>query len=541
MSKNKSQSFVEGAFVMMFASIVVKIIGALFKIPIMNLIDVEGSGIFTVAYNIYTFMFILSTAGLPVAVSKMVAEANALGRQREVKKIARVTLTTFVIIGIFCSLVMIIFANQLALMMSSSASVYAIMAIAPAIFFTCIVSAIRGYFQGLSNMVPTAVSQVIEALGKLVFGLALAYYLSGQGYSIDIVVAGAIGGVTLGTLISAAYVILVRLRDINHQQQVADSGGYETQPWSRILKSLIKLTIPITIGASVLGLTNIIDMGVVMSRLQEGCFMTEPEATSLYGIYSMAQTLFGIPPALMSGFGASIIPAIAGALALNNREKSARHIETAFRMMALITLPCAFGMAAIAGPTLRMLYYNIERVGEATPLLMLLCPAMFLVSAVTITNAILQAMGRERAPIKSMAVGGAVKLVTNYVLVGIPAINIHGAPIGTIICYGTITVLNIVMIRRAGVNFSLSKAIVKPFASSAIMGVFAWLIYSPLHAMAGALVASSKIAMALAVTATVGLAAVLYVLLLVATKALPREDVLMLPKGEKIAKLLRIK
>jgi len=533
MDKTNKQSFVQGAFILMVASLIIKGIGAVYKIPIINLIGEEGNGIFTIAYYIYTFMFIVSTAGLPVAVSKMVAEANALGRPLEVRRIARTALFTFLGVGAFFTLVVWLGVDMFTYFTVSAAK-YAILAIAPAIFFTCVISAIRGYFQGMSNMVPTAISQIIEALGKLAFGLVLAIWLDRQGYGLEVVVAGAIGGVTLGTLVSAIYVALCYVWDSRRRrrEEPVTQDISEVPSRSVILKRLIKLAIPVTIGASVLSLTNLMDTFVVLGRLQEGCLMTEPEASALYGVYNMAVTLFNIPPALVSGIAISIIPAIAAALALSNRERSVRLTETAFRFTALLTLPCAFGMAMVARPALGLVYYNLpDSVETATPLLWLLCPAMFFVSTATMTNAILQAIGRERAPVKSMLIGGLVKLSTNYILVGIPAINMHGAPIGTTLCYAVITVINVWMIRRAGLKFSLGRALMKPLIAAGAMGLFTWLIGKPLYAMLG---------QKLGVVVVVGLSALFYLLMLIATKALPKEDILMLPKGEKIAKILRI-
>ncbi len=518
----------------MVASIVVKVIGAVFSIPLTNLYGAEGTAIFNVAYYIYTFMFIVSTAGLPVAVSKMVAEANALGRHKEVRRIASVTFVTFVVVGLFFSGVMIFGIDIFMELAGSRMSYYAVLAIAPTIFFTCIISAIRGYYQGLSNMVPTAVSQVIEAVGKLVFGLGLAYYLTSKGYGLEIVVAGAIGGVTIGTVLSAAYILLVRAKDIrqNKQRLQAQEDG-PCRSKQEIFKKLIALTVPITIGASVLSLTNLIDTFMVLNRLQDGVMMTDIEANYLYGAYGMAVKFFNLPQTVIVGVGVSIIPAISSALAKANRLQALKLTESAFRLTGLLAFPCAVGLGVLPNPIMGLLYYNqLEDVAVATPLLTLISPAVFLVAMVTVTNAVLQATGKIKIPVKSMAIGGVVKLATNFILVGMPAINISGAPIGTCLCYGTITVLNIIAIRREGIGFSFSRVFVKPLISSAVMGVFAYLIFPPIAGFVGNNVG---------ILVTIGMAAVVYVLMLVATKALPREDILMLPKGEKIARLLRVK
>ena len=315
LSRQKSGSFLGGTFLLMLSGIVVKVIGAFFSIPLANLYGADGNDIFISAYYVYSAMYVISTAGLPVAVSKMVSEARALGRGREVRAIARVTVITFLILGSVLTLAMMLLVDQICLFIGGSCR-YAILAVAPTIFFTCIVSAVRGYFQGMSNMIPTAVSQIIEAMGKLLFGLGLARYLMGAGYTLDIVVAGAIGGVTLGTVFSALFSILYALR---HREEVDLPDSGPCRPTGEILKNLVKLAVPITVGASVFSVSALIDTFMVKLRLQEGCFMTDAAAGYTYGAYGYAVKLFNLPLTLVTAIGVSLIPAISGALALRDR------------------------------------------------------------------------------------------------------------------------------------------------------------------------------------------------------------------------------
>ncbi|MBQ9534783.1 MAG: polysaccharide biosynthesis protein [Clostridia bacterium] len=531
MKKAKSGNFIQSTFILMAASIIVKVIGALFSVPLTNLYGADGTAIFNVAYYIYTAMFIISTAGLPVAVSKMVAEAKALGRNREVKRIASVAFRTFICVGVFFTLVMVLGVDAFTHFGGANCR-YAVLAVAPTIFFTCIISAIRGYYQGLSNMVPTAISQVIEALGKLIFGLAAAFYLMKKGYVLDIVVAGAIGGVTVGTVLSAIYIVIVRIRDKRHEARIVEDDG-QCLSGREILKKLIKLTIPITVGASVLSLTNLIDTFLVLRRLQDGCMMTEPAAQYLYGAYGMAVKFFNLPQTIIVGIGVSIIPAISRALALSSHDRAKSLTESSLRLTGLLAFPCAVGLGVMPRQVMLLLYPRVpEDVAVAAPLLTLLTPAVILVAMVSVTNALLQAMGKINSPVRSMTIGGVVKLVTNFILVGTASINIKGAPIGTCLCYGTITVLNLISIWRAGMRFSFSRVFLKPLLSAGVMGVFAWLLSSPFCKVLGNTVGT---------LATVAAAAVIYVLMLIAVRALPKEDILMLPKGEKIAKILRMK
>ena len=532
LKKSRGSSFIESTLVLMIASVVVKLIGAFYSIPLTNLYGAAGTGIFNVAYYVYTTMFIISTAGLPVAVSRMVAASNTLGRGKEVRRIGRIAFLSFTVIGLVFSGIIFFGADLFVDLAGLPSARYAVLAIAPCIFFVALVSAIRGYYQGLANMVPTALSQVIEALGKLIFGLGLAYYLADRGYSLDIVVAGAIGGVTIGTALGAFYIIAVRLRDIRRGDVAVSDLTQESRSAKELTRALFAIAIPITLSAGVLSLTNLIDTFVVVRRLQEAG-MTSPEAGTLYGAYGMAVKFFNLPQTIIVGIGVSVLPAISAALARRNQEQASRLTESSFRLTALLALPCAVGLAVLPQPIMDLLYYNQpEDVLVAAPTLTLLGPAVVFVALQSVTNAILQAQGKEKLPVISMALGGAVKLITNYTLIAIPAINICGAPIGTSLCYGTITVLNLIFIRRSGIRFSFMKTFFRPMVSAGVMGVFAYLCYDPVAGVLG-----SK----LGVLVVIAAAALLYLLMLIATKAIPKEDILMMPKGEKIAKMLKLK
>lgn len=532
MSKNKSASFFEGALVLVLSNAIVKVIGALFSIPITNMIGGDGNGIFTVAYYVYTAMFVISTAGLPVAVSKMVAEANALGKYTEVRRIFRVALITFALVGGVCTAVMMFGARWFVARIGNSLAYYAVLAVAPSIFFVTIISAFRGYFQGLSNMVPTAISQVIEAGGKLIFGLLLTYILIERGYPLEIVVAGSIGGVTIGTALSALYVIFVRIKGGSGLPPEGALDANSAPSYGALTKRLIQIAVPITIGSSVLSITNLIDMGVVLNRLQD-VGHSEEQANFIYGCYNMAVKMFNMPQALIVALSVSIIPAVAAAYARKDNAKAASTITAALRFTGIMALPCAAGLAVLSKPILSLLYYKLpEEVDMAAPLLVIIAPAVLLVALVSVTNSILQAMGRVNVPMITIVIGGAIKLFTNNLLVGTPGIEIYGAPVGTTLCYGSISILNLIIISRQIKGVSVIKSFFKPFAASAIMAVFTYFAYGPISGLFGGRIG---------VIVTVGLSAVVYLVALIAIKALPKEEVLMLPKGQKIAKMLKLK
>lgn len=532
MKKTIGQSFIKGTFILIFANILVKIIGAIYKLPLTNLIGKEGIGIFSVAYNIYTALFVISTAGLPAAISKMVSEANALGRTREVKKIFHVALSFFSVIGAICTGVLIIFADYFtAELAGNSMAYYSVLCIAPALFFTAVASIVRGYYQGMSNMIPTAISQVIEALCKLIIGFGAAYVLLKKGFGIEIVVAGSICGVTIGTVLSAAYLCIKCIREPIIIP--FDSKSFDTSTEEEILGKILKIALPITVGASVLSLTNLIDMFLVMNRLQQTGF-SEESANALYGAYNMGLTIFNLPQTLIVAISVSIIPAISASYARHQFDRAAKLTESALKLASVLALPCGAGLFILSGPIMNLLYPSRpEDVQIATPLLSTLGIAVLFVGMVSLTNSILQATGKVNLPVFTMIAGGIVKLLVNYFLVGTPDINIHGAPIGTVCCYATITILNFIcIIAFTDISVKYGKVLIKPFISAALMGLFAFFA-NPFI--------SNLIGDKLSAVVTISASGLLYLALLIITKSISKEDMLLVPHGERIVKLLHLK
>lgn len=526
MSQSTKKSFMQGAIVLITANIVVKMIGALYTIPLTNLIGADGIGYYNIAYELYSFLFILSTAGLPVAISKMVSESYALGEYSNVKRIFRCSVSLFSIVGLLFSLFMFFGAKVFASAVNNDLSYITIMVVAPSVFFIAIMSAFRGFFQGVSNMMPTAISQVLEAILKLGAGFAIALYLIQQGAPIHVVAAGAIGGVTLGTIVGSVALSIIyitspmvrglsRLEDRSHKKK---SNG-------SILKLLIKYAVPITIGASVLSLTNILDLFVVMNRLGDIGF-TQIQANEINGAYGMARKLFNLVPSIIAALGISVLPILSANFAIKNRNMVKKTIESALRICATFAIPSGIGLSALAYPILTLLYFREpEGVAIATPLLTILGFAVVFVCMATLTNAMLQSVGLVNVPVFTMLIGGIIKLIVNYTLIGF--IGIQGAPLGTILCYGTITVLNLIILQKNVMIISnFSSVFLKPAISAAAMAVSAIVTYN---------FCIARLGNSLSTLCAILVASVIYFVLLIALKGLIREDVEMLPKGEKIA------
>ena len=548
MANTKKNSFFGGAAILTAGIIIVKLIGALYKIPLGNIISEAAFADFNTAYYIYSLLIIISTGGLPVALSKMVSEANALGQGNQVKKIFRLSLMTFCSLGIVCCLIMVRFPNQLAQLMNNTHSAPSILALAPALFFICPLSALRGYFQGHSLMTPTAVSQIIEAACKLAIGLALATLLVSQGAEDSYTAAGAIFGVSVGCALGMVYTLACYR---SHRRTLPASNDVPSSS-REILSTLIKLAIPITLASSVIAIANILDTSLTFGRLQEAAGFTEDQARVLKGVYDKALTLYNLPSAFMTPLTVSVIPAVSAARAVRNHRLGAQVSETALRTTALIAIPAGVGLCALSRPIIRLLYPSTD-VELAGWMLSVLGMASICVCFMLVCNSIMQAHRLVSLPMITTIIGCVLKIVLTYLLVGNPQINIRGGSISTLVCFAMICLLDLVIIKFAlPRSLSYRRVFVKPILASVVMGFAAWAVYgllsrllfslSPFQSLAedGQTVMLSGAGNALSVLGAIGVGMILYFALILLTRAISREDLALMPKGDRIARLLRL-
>lgn len=540
----KQNSFFGGAAILAAGILIVKLIGMFYKIPLINIIGEAGAADFNNAYNIYAVLLTVSTAGLPVAVSKLVSEANALDRRNQVRRTFRLALVLFLALGLVSFLVMFFRADALAGMMNDSKAAAGIRALAPAVVCVGCLAALRGYSQGHSNMAPTSVSQIIEALCKLVVGLGLAFWLVKQGKDPDVAAAGAITGVTVGTVVALAYMVLdfllSRGREDIRGTDRPDSAG-------SILANILKIAVPITLSSSMVGIVTVIDSSLVQGQLQSALDLTEQASRTLYGNYSGALNIYNLPTSLMAAITASVIPAVSAALARRDRRGAARITGSALRITALLSFPMGVGLFVLGTPIIRLLFPKLN-VAVAGPLLSTLGIATPFVCMVLVCNSVLQAHGFINLPVIVMVLGGVVKIVNNYNLVG--AIGIAGAPVGNILCFGLALVLDLVVITRVIPNRPrLLPIFAKPAVASAVMGGAAWAVYGLLSRIlsseqvdqAGQTVrAVSRMGNAAGIFLAIAVAGVVYLVLVVAIRAISKDDLALMPKGDKLARLLRL-
>lgn len=580
MAERKKQSLLTGAGVLALATVIVKIIGAVYKIPLTNLLTPEGYGYFTGAYAIYNPLYAISMAGLPVAVSKMVSQNVELGRIKDAQRIFHVAQQLFFIVGLAGTAILMLIAYPYSVLVKSPMNYVSVLVVAPCVLFCCMMSSFRGYYEGLKNMTPTGVSQVIEASVKLVFGLSATYicfnhWLStyhneavdgkatvfGQQVTSEAealavmypyAAAVAIMGVTLGSMLGLLYLFIKYKR---HgfgftREEIVNSPAPQSD--KELRKNLIRIAAPVALSSIVLNISNMIDDLTIRNRLAyaievgadtiKSMYSASLAASQtldegihnyLYGTHGSVLNIKNLIPTITLTLGISAIPALTSAWAAKDKKEIKGTIETVLRVTMMIAMPAGLGIAAIPGPILELLYSSSrDMIPIAEPMLRLYGLGMFLFAATSPMTNMLQAVGRMDIPIKSIAIGSCAKILLNYILIGNPNININGAPISTAVCYVIIFAINLTsLLRVTKVKINVVSVYIKPFISALLCGIVAW---GTNYIIAEKLMVESR----LVCIAAIGLGGITYAISMLLFKGIVKDDVLMLPKGEKIAKVL---
>ena len=566
-----NQSFLHGALILLVAIAIVKVIGALFKIPLNLIITPVGMGYFSTAYNLYNPIFSLATAGFPIAIARLVSENYARGRFRDIRQIHKISIPIFLTLGALAFCLMFFGAKPYVAYATDSGDMNALPAIyvlAPAILFSSMMAIYRGYYEGLRNMYPTALSEVVEALFKLALGLTGAYLVienglkefaaSGTVYGIPAqsaeyakaaalpyAAAGAILGVTVGSFFGFAFLWMYHRRNGDGITQEMLAGSPRPYPMKQSIQRLIRTAIPVALGALAVNLSSLVDTTFVQRRLRDimslnpdvllqvyngllsdVVIQTDRVPTFLFGCYGNATTLFMLVPAITQAFGVSALPNVTTAWTAGDPKKIKSSIETVLRVVAMITIPAGLGLSVLSGPVARLLGYN----AVTGNILILLGLGAIFAATNTPVNSMLQAVGRVDLPIKLLSVGLVIKVALNYWLVGVPEVNVMGAGIGTLVCYLFLTVAGLIFLcRETKIKLNVVGLFLKPLLSGGVCVLTAYFVQR-----LSALLVGDRLATVAALLAAV----VVYAICMLWLKALQKSDVLMLPKGQKIAKIL---
>lgn len=581
----KGQSMLNGALILVMATLIVKVIGAIYKIPLTALIGEVGRGYFSSAYEIYTPIYAISMAGLPVAVSKMVSESVTLGNYRDARMIFRVAKRLFLLVGIVGTLLLILIAFPYVKLGQCEDNLWSILMISPSIFFCCMMSTYRGYYEGLRNMTPTAISQVIEALGKLILGLAFAKITMSYGLNrfnsgetvfgkvcatqeealsaiYPYAAAAAVLSITIGTIAALGFMVLRKKIAGDTITRTMLVNSPRPQSSNDIAKALITIAIPMVISALITNITNLIDNFTIRTRLasavaenidyfksafaaslQGSGTLDKDIGTYLYGCYFSALDFKNLVTSITMSLGVSAIPALAAARALKNKQEVTSTINSVIRICMLVAAPAGLGIAALAEPIMTLLYGGTTAenlIPISSPIVMIYGIGTFVMALSTPLTNVLQAMGRADIPAKVVALGAIIKVICNFIFVGIPELNIYGATIGTLVCYTVIVTLNLyftMKVSKCKINF------VSTFGKPAISAIVCALSAYATHAVFSNILtfgdASSRLNGAnFSTLLGVGVAVVVYAVMLLIVKGISKDDLLMLPKGKKIAKAL---
>ena len=502
------KTFVKGAAVLALSGLICKVLGAIYRVPLGNTIGTEGMGNYQMAYPVYSLLLVISSAGVPIAVSKMVSEECARGNFRGANEIFRVTLAALLAVGVLSFILLYAAATPIAAAMGLKSAALSLRMLSPSLVFVAMVSAYRGYLQGRQLMGATAVSQVAEQLVRLTLGLYIARMWMPMGAEYGS--GGALLGVTLSELAGLAVIM----------------GYYAAKrkefsfPWTadrarvkRILGLLWRLAFPVTLGACAAAIVSAIDSSVVMRVLtSEGYSQTD--ASSLFGLLSgFVQPIVNMPTVLFAAISMAIVPALSAELACKRLKSAARHADMAYKTGIILGLPCSVGLFLLAEPLLAAMFSGLspQDIGIAGSLLRILAPSVFLMSVSQITTGILQGSGRTVYPVLSMLLGSIVKLFMGMWLIRMEALNIKGAAWGTFICFLITAIINtLLVIRYSGVTLSFKDMFVSPVFSTAGMSVAVLAVHSLVDSNAGTW---------LSVLAGM----VVYAIILILTKGLDRE------------------
>lgn len=526
------KNFLKGAAVLGMAGLIVKIIGAIYRIPLTNLIGTEGIGYYQPAYQVYNLLLVISLAGFPTAIARLVSEKRALDNPEGAHQIFKISMKVILVISILSSLVIFIFAQNIANSIGYPGTYYSLLALVPALFIVPVMSVYRGYFQGMQNMVPTAMSQVIEQLVRFATGLSLAYILVENG--LPEAAGGASFGASAGGIAGFILIFFIYVKNRKSiKLNISKAENNSVENTNKVVKRLLTIAVPITLGASIVPLMGLIDAKLVSMRLLQIGYSVK-EATDLYGQLSgTAQTFINFPQVFSIAIAMSLVPSISEAFTKVDKDSLNQTASLGIRTSLIIGLPSAFGLYILSEPIIALFYPALgpDKHVSVGYLLAILAVSVVFLTLVQSLTAILQAVEKQKIPVKNLAIGAVVKIVLTYILVGMPELNVKGAALSTIAAYLTAAVLNYFDLKKyTDIDISITKVAFRPFIASAIMGAIVYAVYYFGYGIFG---------MKLAALISIVVGITVYAISLPLTGTISRQDMDLLPKGDKLYSIMK--
>lgn len=531
------QSVSKGFAILSAANMLVKILSFIYIPFLLGILGGEGYGIYAATYSVYVFIYVLANSGFPVAISKLVAELKAEGNIKAAIRSFKIARSYLILAGLILGIILALTAGPVSFIINYPKAKLAIIALAPALLFTSLLSAYRGFYQGLGNMTPTAVSQVIEQIINTATTLLFAYLLINKG--IEYACAGGTFGTSIAALISAVYLIAVRRKytpdkaEISDLENEVDFRPNKKRTYKYLSKKIVDYSIPVTLSIGLINAGNLVDTWNIKSRLIAAGF-TSVYASDLYGQFARYISLMNVPIAIITSLASAIFPAIAGAIASQNHKLVQNRINYALRVCLMISMPAAVGLSVLSEPIYRFIMF-----GEGYKIMMYGAFVLIFMSVVQIQNSILQSSGKLFQVVPNLFIGILIKIVSNYVLIAIPEINIYGALIGSFLGYIVPIILNQRIIRKSlNVKTHLTKSVFTTMLSALAMALISVLVFKLLQIIFGKN-ADQYILHSISLLFSIGAGSVTYFLVLALTGGLSEEDLRILPG--RLRKFIKIK
>ncbi len=587
-SKNTSKTFLKGAMIMTVSMVVVKVLGMLYKIFLYRMfatydeaagfsMSSVGIGLLSNAYEVYTPLFALATAGFPIAVSRLIAESITQKRYRDVDVIYKTSKKFFIAMGAICFVLMVGISFIYVQLIKSPDSIYAMMTLAPSIFIGCLVAIYRGYFEGQRNMFPTACSEVIEMLVKVISGLSMGFLVMKFGMDefaakstvfgkvypsaemamqrlLAYSVAAAIAGIALGSLFAFLF---LRIYYAKHKFIVTDEmyhDSVDARTQGETFRILRNTAIPIILSAFIMNISTTIDAVVIQNVLYNTCRvnldglisqfdpkysaelynMVQGEEiklhTSLWGCFANALPLMQLVTTVTQVFGTSALPNVTAAYTSGDKKELKQSMETVIKLTMIFTLPAGLSLFALANPIITLLYGGGFEAEVSASILRLMGFSCIVVAASTPVMSMLQSLGKVNLPLILCSIAMVLKISTNYLFVSMAELNVTGAAIGSLVAFAFVFVVGMyLLIKHSKVRPDFINTILKPFICAAICAATAFGVYTLLNRF---------VSYVIALMVAIVVAVLVYVVVLMLIKTFDKEEIYMLPKGNNLVTIL---
>ena len=530
MERSKKTTFVAGAAILAFAGVLCKIIGVLIRIWAYNIIGEAGMVYYEVVFPFYSWLLIISSSGIPTAISRMVSERFSMGDHAGARRVFRRALLLLAIVGALTTAVLYFGAGFFTdtVLGKDDTYILSFTTLAPALFFVSCMCAYRGYLQGAQHMTGTGLSQLTEQVVKCIVGLTLAAKWISRGPEYG--AAGLLLGITISELVALLVVMGFRWKN----RRLYMPPGVSLTPASDrpVVPELLRIAIPITLGASIIPITSMLDVKMIFSCM--GRYMSEAAVNQRYvALSTNVRSLINLPASLTTALAMSIVPAISGARARRDVAGMHHFAGLGLKLSMAIGMPCAAGLFVLGGPIIRMLFRTIQpdSLAIATAIMRVASLTVIFISLVQTMTGALQGMGRQSWPVWSLLAGGALKVASNYVFLSMPAVNILGASISNVVCYGVAGIIDTVLVLKVtGLRVRIWDMFLKPLVCSLTMGAAVYLAYRGLSALHPGSIATIA-------SVLVGVGA--YLLMAIKTRLFTSEELDSIPGGGKLKRFLK--